>query len=206
MDGDGWRRTPRWREKLFWRRRIAWRGVGDVLGCGVLCMLEISLLPVLVMGDSVSRRGEEEAKELVGVEAELHRWFRVEGASEEGSRKAVALLNSDYLLAQPRPRRWNRRGEFGHAERCRYLWYRHAAKILGWCERHQFPDFIRNLLREQYYPATTGERHEETRTSEDGDQVAGHGKRHKDTGDDRDNDQRGPGESIQSSFCIFRLR
>ncbi|KAG0597749.1 hypothetical protein M758_12G018700 [Ceratodon purpureus] len=107
------------------------------------------------MGDSVCIPGEGEVQEFAGVEAELFRWFRAEGVSEQGSRRAVALLDSAYLHAQLRPSPWNRRGNFGHQERCRYLWYRHAARILGWCDMQQFPEFVRALLRDQYYPSSS---------------------------------------------------
>lgn len=75
-----------------------------------------------------------------------------QGVSEEGSARAVQLLDARTLLAQPRPSRWNRRGEFGVQERCRYLWYRHAARILGWCERKRFPDIVTRILRGHVFP------------------------------------------------------
>ena len=175
--------------------------VRNPVGLLLLSRFDIALLPVSVMGDTVSVRGEEEVKELVGVEAELYRWFRVQGATEEGSRRVVALLNSEYLLVEPRPRRWNRRGDFGHQERCRYLWYRHAARILGWCDRQQFPDFIRGLLRDQYYPSQHGITDEETRANEDVLQ-AGASLHQQHSQDRGDNPPRGTGDFLRLGFCI----
>lgn len=126
-----------------------------------------------VMGDSGSLQGEGEAQRIGGVEGELFSWFRVQGVSEEGSRKAIALLDSRYLEEEPRPRRWNQKAEFGHQERCRYLWYRHAARILGWTERTQFPDFVRELLRSEYYPSSVVVGHEEARESSHVREVGG---------------------------------
>lgn len=90
--------------------------------------------------------------ERVSLECDLHKWFSGQGVSKEGATRAVQLLDASTLLAQPRPSRWNRRGEFGVQERCRYLWYRHAARILGWCERRRFPDIVTSILRGHVFP------------------------------------------------------
>jgi hypothetical protein len=90
--------------------------------------------------------------ERVSLECELHKWFSGQGVSQEGATRALQLLDASILLAQPRPSRWNRRGQFGVQERCRYLWYRHAARILGWCERRRFPDFVTSILRGHVFP------------------------------------------------------
>jgi len=50
----------------------------------------------------------------------------------------------------------NRKGTFGIQERCRYLWYRHAARILGWCERRRFPDNVTGILRGHVFPQQVG--------------------------------------------------
>ena len=97
--------------------------------------------------------------ERIFLESELRNWFKGQGVSEEGAARAVQLLDASSLLAQPRPSRWNRRGDFGVQERCRYLWYRHAARILGWCERRSFPAIVTGLLRGHVFP-TQGGRHE----------------------------------------------
>ena len=91
--------------------------------------------------------------ERASLECELHKWFSDQGVSSEGATRAVQLLDAGKLLAQPRPSRWNRRGEFGVQERCRYLWYRHAARILGWCERRKFPDIVTSILRGHVFPS-----------------------------------------------------
>ena len=90
--------------------------------------------------------------ERVSLEGELHKWFTELGVSHSGAARAVQLLDASTLLAQPRPSRWNRRGEFAVQERCRYLWYRHAARILGWCERKRFPDIVTAFLRGHVFP------------------------------------------------------
>jgi hypothetical protein len=105
--------------------------------------------------------------ERVSLEVELQKWFSKQGVSEEGSAQAVQLLDARTLLAQPRPSRWNRKGEFGVQERCRYLWYRHAARILGWCERKRFPDIVTSILRGHVFP-TQDVRVEAPRTDAEG--------------------------------------
>lgn len=101
-----------------------------------------------------------ESADHISFESELRRWFRGQGVSEEGAARAVLLLDASTLLSQPRPSRWNRRGTFGVQERCRYLWYRHAARILGWCERRKFPDVVTGILRRHVFPTHTGLRDE----------------------------------------------
>jgi len=83
----------------------------------------------------------------------LRCWFRDQGVSVAGVEKVVNLCDPDYLEAQPRPASWNRRGQFHAQDRHRYLWYRHAARILGWRDRHQFPEFISSFLRDHIYPS-----------------------------------------------------
>ena len=97
--------------------------------------------------------GACKSAERVLLEGELQKWFKNQGVSEEGAARAVQLLDASTLLAQPRPSRWNRRGDFGVQERCRYLWYRHAARILGWCERKAFPDIVTGILRAHVFPS-----------------------------------------------------
>lgn len=100
-----------------------------------------------------------ESADRISFESELRSWFAGQGVSEEGAAQAVLLLDARTLLSQPRPSRWNRRGTFGVQERCRYLWYRHAARILGWCERRKFPDVVTGILRRHIFP-TQGARDE----------------------------------------------
>ena len=85
--------------------------------------------------------------------SELENWFLGQGVAKEGASRAVQLLDAKTLLAHPRPSRWNRRGQFSVGERCRYLWYRHAARILGWCDRKRFPDFVTEILRVHIFPS-----------------------------------------------------
>lgn len=109
--------------------------------------------------------GNGKSAERVSLEGELENWFRGQGVSTEGASRAVRLLDASILLAQPRPSGWNRRGTFGVQERCRYLWYRHAARILGWCDRRKFPDIVTRILRLHVFPTPGGS--DET-VSEDG--------------------------------------
>jgi hypothetical protein len=110
--------------------------------------------------------------ERVLLESELRIWFGKQGVSEVGASRAVQLLDASSLLAEPRPSRWNRRGNFGVQERCHYLWYRHAARILGWCERRRFPDNMTGFLRGHVFPTQCG-RHEATRADGPGKVTAG---------------------------------
>lgn len=94
--------------------------------------------------------------ERVSLETDLQNWFAGQGVSAEGAARAVQLLDAGVLPAHPRPSRWNRKGNFGIQERCRYLWYRHAARILGWCERRRFPDSVTCILRGHVFPQQGG--------------------------------------------------
>lgn len=100
--------------------------------------------------------------ERISLEGELQSWFAGQGVSVESAARAVQLLDVNVLLVQPRPSRWNRKGNFGDQERCRYLWYRHAVRILGWCERRRFPDIVTGILRTHVFPPQVG-RDETTR-------------------------------------------
>lgn len=101
--------------------------------------------------------GNWKSAERVSLEVELENWFTGQGVSREGASRAVRLLDASALLSTPRPSRWNRRGNFGVQERCRYLWYRYAARILGWCDRRRFPDIVTRILREHIFPTPVGE-------------------------------------------------
>ena len=107
-----------------------------------------------------------ESADRIHLESVLRNWFAQQGVSEAGASRAVVLLDASTLLSQPRPSRWNRRGTFGVQERCRYLWYRHAARILGWCDRRRFPGEVTAILRGHIFPCQGG-RDETTR--EDGE-------------------------------------
>lgn len=101
--------------------------------------------------------GTSGSSERIIVEERLLNWFRGQGVSEEGASRAVKLLHGPTLAAAPRPSRWNRRGEFKEAERCRYLWYRHAARILRWCDRTKFPTEVTDILRQKIFPTAGGD-------------------------------------------------
>ena len=104
----------------------------------------------------MEKGGSWKSAERVSLECDLQSWFASQGVSVAGATRAVQLLDASVLLAQPRPSRWNRKGYFGIQERCRYLWYRHAARILGWCDRRRFPDIVTSLLRGHVFPQHAG--------------------------------------------------
>ena len=91
---------------------------------------------------------------------QLHSWFRQQGLSEGSATRAIRLCEEQYLEDQPRPGAWNRCGKFGVSEHRRYLWYRHAARLLGWCERKPFPAFVTDIIRTHIY-RTVGQDDEE---------------------------------------------
>ena len=104
----------------------------------------------------MEKSGSCKSADRVDLEGVLRSWFATQGVSEVGATRALTLLDASTLLAEPRPSRWNRRGAFGIQERCRYLWYRHAARILGWCERRRFPDIVTGILRTHVFPTQAG--------------------------------------------------
>ncbi|KAG0595748.1 hypothetical protein M758_UG193600 [Ceratodon purpureus] len=114
----------------------------------------------------VSKSGCDGAKSdmvegLQGCRRLLHSWFCEQGLSEDRATHAIQLCKGKFLEEQPRPTAWNRRGSFGVSERRRYLWYRHAARLLGWCERKQFPPLVTDILRSHVY-RSIGEGDEES--------------------------------------------
>jgi hypothetical protein len=144
--------------------RIVWQQNGlAVADCLVRAFKVWSRdLPTIPRFDPGLGRGYMEYKkpgksaEREALEGALHNWFQEQGVSVEGAIRAVRLLDSSVLLAQPQPSRWNRKGDFGVQERCRYLWYRHAARILGWCERRRFPAIVTDILRGHAFPQHGG--------------------------------------------------
>ena len=112
-------------------------------------------------------RGTGRTAERIQVEGELFRWFVEQGINEGGASRALRLLDANTLDIEPRPSRWNRRGEFGVQERRRYFWYRHAARILGWGERKPFPGLVTEILRNHIFPSAGG-RDEASRANEEG--------------------------------------
>ena len=139
----------------FWWRR---RRIGEYAMCFWECDLSLQYhshfagVGLVYMENS----GSCKSAERVDLEGVLKCWFASQGVSEVGATRALRLLDASTLLAEPRPSRWNRRGAFGIQERCRYLWYRHAARILGWCERKRFPDIVTGILRLHVFPTHAG--------------------------------------------------
>ena len=65
--------------------------------------------------------------------------------------RLVSCFDSKFLLSQPRPPGF-KRGKFAAPQIHRYLWYRQAAKALGWRDRQKFPVHIENLLKLRVWP------------------------------------------------------
>ena len=63
----------------------------------------------------------------------------------------VRCLESKFLLSLPRPPGF-KVGKFSAPQIHRYLWYRQAAKALGWRDRQKFPATIEALLKELVWP------------------------------------------------------
>lgn len=113
--------------------------------------LENSTLSSNYFMESSHKCVETEEFHTVGAEGAIRNWVRQQGRSKATSEKVVALLQRQCLLAEPRPKMWNRKGKFADAEHCRYLWYRHTAKLLGWKERRHFPEFVTSLLKNHFF-------------------------------------------------------
>lgn len=64
----------------------------------------------------------------------------------------------DYLLSLPRPAGF-KVGKFFAPQIHRYLWYRQAAKALGWRDRQKFPAEIEELLKVLVWPDGEAEGH-----------------------------------------------
>ena len=115
----------------------------------------------------VGFQGEEaDGDGRVGAIEALRNWVISQGRSEATAARVVGLLRAENLEREPRPRAWNRRGDFTGDERSRYLWYRHTARLLGWRDRGVFPDFVTKLLRDCIFPghgAHQGDVHETAR-------------------------------------------
>lgn len=144
-------------EGVMWGIRREYERVGGEFGLGksrVGLFVADSMLVAqqLMAGEEREAEFEDAQSPEDGVVA-LRNWVISQGRSEATATKVVALLQPERLLLEPRPRAWNRRGEFGEEERNRYLWYRHTARLLGWKDRQQFPDFVRRLLKIHIFPA-----------------------------------------------------
>lgn len=65
--------------------------------------------------------------------------------------RLVRCLDSKFLLSLPRPAGF-KVGKFSAPQIHRYLWYRQAAKALGWRDRQKFPAEIESLLKLLVWP------------------------------------------------------
>lgn len=107
--------------------------------------------------ETCSVRSFDTVGEILGCRRLLHTWFVQQGVSARSVDLAIQLCGAVFLQAQPHPRSWNRRGKFEVTQHCRYLWYRHAARILGWCNLKPFPDFVTEILRTHVFPTVVNE-------------------------------------------------
>ena len=89
-------------------------------------------------------------------ETVLQAWglrFRV---SETVVCRLVRCLDSGFLLSLPRPPGF-KVGKFSPPQIHRYLWYRQAAKVLGWRDRQKFPWEIEEFLKVHVWPDEAAE-------------------------------------------------
>lgn len=105
-------------------------------------------------GGKISAEGLEEAI------LQLRVWAQGQRLSPLNSDKVANLCNESFLLSQPVPRNWSRRGEFLKEEHCRYLWYCNVARLLRWRERRWFVDFMRLILNNYVLPTPNTDQHE----------------------------------------------
>ena len=102
---------------------------------------------------------------LLYAETALQTWglrFRV---SESVVTRLVCCLDSTFLLSLPRPLGF-KVSEFSPPQIHRYLWYRQAAKALGWRDRQKFPSEIEALLKLLVWPDEAAEMCNATNTVE----------------------------------------
>ena len=65
--------------------------------------------------------------------------------------RLVRCFDSKFLLSLPRPTGF-KQGKFSASQIHRYLWYRQAAKALGWRNKQKFPTEIEDLLKVRVWP------------------------------------------------------
>ena len=84
-------------------------------------------------------------------ESVIQAWGLTSGFPETVVCRLVSCFDSKFLLSLPRPPGF-KRGKFSAEQIHRYLWYRQAAKTLGWHDRQKFPAHIENLLKVRVWP------------------------------------------------------
>lgn len=80
----------------------------------------------------------------------IREWAAGAGASPEGADHLVLCLSDVFLKAQPRPTSKYKHGQFSYSQNCRHLWYRRAAKILGWGHRSNIPKDFATIIRRRW--------------------------------------------------------
>jgi hypothetical protein len=67
--------------------------------------------------------------------------------------KIVNCLDIEYLLSLPCNFRGYKKGNFSDQAHSRHLWYRNAARIVGWRNvRHEFPSAISSFIKQEVWP------------------------------------------------------
>ena len=84
------------------------------------CCAQWLLMPRFFMGNA------EELQEGKGLDREssvqaLRDWMREQGRRKSTVSRVIDLLQAQRLQLEPRPKTWNRRGQFSKEERNRYL-------------------------------------------------------------------------------------
>lgn len=90
-------------------------------------------------------------------ESVIQAWGLRSGVPETVISRLVSCFDSKFLLSLPRPTGF-KRGKFSASQIHRYLWYRQAAKALGWRDRQKFPTEIEDLLKVRVWPDGEAER------------------------------------------------
>lgn len=91
---------------------------------------------------------EQVLREAEGV---IQAWGLSSGFPKDVVCRLVSCFDSKFLLSLPRPPGFKRK-KFSAEQIHRYLWYRQAAKTLGWRDRQKFPSHVENLLKVRVWP------------------------------------------------------
>ena len=118
-------------------------------------------LPILseVMNFATSLSNPPSELVLRQAESVIQAWGLRMKVSETVVCRLVRCFDSKYLLSLPRPAGF-KVGKFSTPQIHRYLWYRQAAKALGWRDRQKFPAQIEELLKVLVWPDGEAEMHD----------------------------------------------
>jgi hypothetical protein len=88
---------------------------------------------------------------LCEAESVIQAWGLRSGVPDTVVSRLVSCFDSKFLLSLPRLAGF-KRGKFSPSQIHCYLWYRQAAKALGWRDRQKFPTEIEDLLKVRVWP------------------------------------------------------